>query len=31
MQKRMEQNREAILQSDSELIAKGGTKEAQIQ
>lgn len=31
MQKRMEQNREAILQSARELIAQGGIKDAQIQ
>ena len=31
MQKRMEQNREAILQSARELIAQGGMKDAQIQ
>ena len=31
MQKRMEQNREAILQSARELIAHGGLKDAQIQ
>ena len=31
MQKRMEQNREAILQSARELIAQGGIKNAQIQ
>ena len=31
MQKRMEQNREAILQSARELIAQGGIKVAQIQ
>lgn len=31
MQERMEQNREAILQSARELIAQGGIKDAQIQ
>ncbi|WP_063454267.1 TetR/AcrR family transcriptional regulator [Acinetobacter johnsonii] len=31
MQERMEQNREAILQSTRELIAQGGIKDAQIQ
>lgn len=31
MQERMEQNREAILQSARELIAQGGIKNAQIQ
>ena len=31
MQERMEQNREAILQSVRELIAQGGIKDAQIQ
>ena len=31
MQKRMEQNRQAILQSARELIAQGGIKDAQIQ
>ena len=31
MQERMEQNRQAILQSARELIAQGGNKDAQIQ